>query len=92
MSDQRPVHEAGPPQSATPLSAVEVAELGEAWMAASASDDERALAAFARAHADRLVTEVGRLWMALRDVADHAEADDCACGRVGRVARAALRR
>ena len=92
MTGQRPEHDAGPPESATPLGEADMAAVNEAWMAASASGDEQAVAAFARAHADRLVTEVGRLWMALRDIADHAEADDCTCGRIGRIARAALRR
>ncbi len=92
MSEQRSMHEAGPPRSATPLSETEVAAVAEAWLAVSAQGDERAAAAFARSHADRLVTQVGRLWMALRDVAEHAEADDCSCGRVGKIARAALLR
>lgn len=70
MSEQRSMHEAGPPRSATPLSETEVAAVAEAWLAVSAQGDERAAAAFARSHADRLVTQVGRLWMALRDVAE----------------------
>ncbi len=92
MSEQRSMHEAGPPRSATPLSETEVAAVAEAWLAVSAQGDERAAATFARSHADRLVTQVGRLWMAPRDVAEHAEADDCSRGRVGKIARAALLR
>ena len=92
MTERGVAHEAEPPASATPLSEAEVAAVAEAWLAVSARDDEQEVAAFGRAHADRLVTQVGRLWAAMRDIEEHVASDDCACGRVGRIARAALRR
>ena len=84
--------EPGLPESAFGVSEAEVTRLTEAWMQAEAAGDEQALADFARRHGDRLVTQLGRLWMALRDVERHVHEHGCACERVERVIRAALRR
>ena len=80
------------PESAFGVTEGEVASLTEAWMQAETAGDEQALADFARRHGDRLVTQLGRLWMALRDVEGHVHEHGCACERVERVIRAALRR